>query len=110
MDSNVFGPVAKGLITAQAKCIIWPPRRWRFLPPEYPPDRKVFPFSPQLTSPAVLSSPTSSSLSSTPNSSSSSTVGELEAFQWQQPLHIEIRDHRSRIDDAHLFMDACQID
>ncbi|KAF4528812.1 hypothetical protein B566_EDAN017278 [Ephemera danica] len=31
MDSNEFGPVALGLITAKASRIIWPPHRWQKL-------------------------------------------------------------------------------
>ena len=30
-DSNTFGPVALGLITAKATHIVWPPSRWRSL-------------------------------------------------------------------------------
>lgn len=36
MDSNNFGPVSLGLVTAKATCIVWPPSRWQciqtFLP------------------------------------------------------------------------------
>jgi len=36
MDSNLFGPVSLGLITAKATAIVWPPGRWQgvksFLP------------------------------------------------------------------------------
>ncbi|KAG8287730.1 Mitochondrial inner membrane protease subunit 2 [Homalodisca vitripennis] len=36
MDSNLFGPVSLGLITAKATAIVWPPSRWQevesFLP------------------------------------------------------------------------------
>ncbi|XP_027204469.2 mitochondrial inner membrane protease subunit 2 [Dermatophagoides pteronyssinus] len=39
MDSNIFGPVAVGLITAQAKYIIWPPKRWQSLTKQMPNDR-----------------------------------------------------------------------
>ncbi|CAH1107281.1 unnamed protein product [Psylliodes chrysocephalus] len=31
MDSNNFGPVSLGLITAKASCIVWPPNRWQFI-------------------------------------------------------------------------------
>jgi len=31
MDSNTFGPVALGLITAKATLIVWPPSRWQNL-------------------------------------------------------------------------------
>ncbi|KAJ6219318.1 hypothetical protein RDWZM_005130 [Blomia tropicalis] len=40
MDSNVFGPIAVGLITARAKWVVWPPKRWKSLDvPELPSDR-----------------------------------------------------------------------
>lgn len=35
LDSNVFGPVALGLVKSKAKCIVWPPSRWQLL------DKKV---------------------------------------------------------------------
>lgn len=41
LDSNIFGPVAVGLITGQAKYVIWPPKRWKFLANELPFDRKL---------------------------------------------------------------------
>ncbi|XP_041348075.1 mitochondrial inner membrane protease subunit 2-like isoform X1 [Gigantopelta aegis] len=31
MDSNFFGPVALGIISAKASHIVWPPRRWQKL-------------------------------------------------------------------------------
>ncbi|KAK6619151.1 Mitochondrial inner membrane protease subunit 2 [Polyplax serrata] len=31
LDSNTFGPVALGLVTAKATYIVWPPSRWRSL-------------------------------------------------------------------------------
>ncbi|KAL1502310.1 hypothetical protein ABEB36_007475 [Hypothenemus hampei] len=31
MDSNNFGPVSLGLVTAKACCIVWPPSRWQFI-------------------------------------------------------------------------------
>ncbi|XP_014296032.1 mitochondrial inner membrane protease subunit 2 [Microplitis demolitor] len=31
VDSNTFGPVSLGLVTARASCIVWPPSRWQFL-------------------------------------------------------------------------------
>lgn len=31
MDSNSFGPVALGLVTAKATFIVWPPARWQAL-------------------------------------------------------------------------------
>lgn len=30
-DSNAFGPVSLGLLTARAASIVWPPSRWRTL-------------------------------------------------------------------------------
>lgn len=33
MDSNMFGPVAIGLIYAKASRIVWPPQRWQRLQP-----------------------------------------------------------------------------
>lgn len=34
MDSNHFGPISLGLVTAKATAIIWPPSRWQFIKPE----------------------------------------------------------------------------
>ncbi|KAF5297397.1 hypothetical protein FQR65_LT01328 [Abscondita terminalis] len=31
IDSNHFGPVSLGLITAKASCIVWPPSRWQYI-------------------------------------------------------------------------------
>ncbi|KAG7201902.1 hypothetical protein KM043_004614 [Ampulex compressa] len=31
MDSNVFGPIPIGLITAKVTYIVWPPKRWQYL-------------------------------------------------------------------------------
>ena len=31
LDSNIFGPVALGLVKSKAKCIVWPPSRWQML-------------------------------------------------------------------------------
>lgn len=39
LDSNFFGPVALGLITAKASQIVWPPTRWRRLESELPENR-----------------------------------------------------------------------
>ncbi|XP_001360992.2 mitochondrial inner membrane protease subunit 2 [Drosophila pseudoobscura] len=36
LDSNTFGPVALGLMTAKAVAIVWPPERWRLLENELP--------------------------------------------------------------------------
>ncbi|KOC68120.1 Mitochondrial inner membrane protease subunit 2 [Habropoda laboriosa] len=33
MDSNSFGPISVGLITAKATSIVWPPKRWQHLYP-----------------------------------------------------------------------------
>ena len=39
LDSNYFGPIAVGLITAQATTIVWPPSRWMKLDSFIPVDR-----------------------------------------------------------------------
>lgn len=39
LDSNFFGPVAIGLITAKALQIVWPPERWQRLESELPDER-----------------------------------------------------------------------
>lgn len=39
LDSNFFGPVAVGLITAKASRIVWPPERWKRLECELPEER-----------------------------------------------------------------------
>lgn len=39
MDSNLFGPVSVGLITAKATAIVWPPSRWQGLRSFIPADR-----------------------------------------------------------------------
>lgn len=36
MDSNSFGPVSLGLVTAKATHIIWPPSRWQSMKPLLP--------------------------------------------------------------------------
>lgn len=36
MDSNMFGPVSLGLVTAKASSIVWPPSRWQYLKSEVP--------------------------------------------------------------------------
>jgi len=33
MDSNTFGPISLGLVTAKATHIVWPPSRWQQLHP-----------------------------------------------------------------------------
>jgi len=40
MDSNSFGPVALGLMSARAVAIVWPPERWRILENELPRRRR----------------------------------------------------------------------
>lgn len=40
MDSNNFGPVSLGLVTAKASCIVWPPSRWQIIPTFLPDSRK----------------------------------------------------------------------
>lgn len=39
LDSNFFGPVAIGLITAKASRIVWPPERWQKLENTLPDNR-----------------------------------------------------------------------
>ncbi|XP_044730973.1 mitochondrial inner membrane protease subunit 2 isoform X2 [Chrysoperla carnea] len=39
LDSNTFGPVSLGLITAKASVVVWPPSRWQKLETKLPPDR-----------------------------------------------------------------------
>lgn len=39
MDSNCFGPVSLGLVTAKATCIVWPPSRWQYLKSTIPENR-----------------------------------------------------------------------
>lgn len=34
LDSNQFGPVSLGLVTAKATAIVWPPARWQKIKPE----------------------------------------------------------------------------
>lgn len=48
MDSNNFGPVSLGLITAKATCIVWPPSRWQFIQPLLPNSRKPLNLDSQL--------------------------------------------------------------
>ncbi|XP_055605303.1 mitochondrial inner membrane protease subunit 2 [Uranotaenia lowii] len=40
LDSNTFGPVSLGLITAQATQIVWPPNRWQRLKSQVPQTRQ----------------------------------------------------------------------
>jgi len=40
MDSNSFGPVSLGLMTARATYIVWPPERWQKLPSVLPKQRR----------------------------------------------------------------------
>ncbi|XP_035789524.1 mitochondrial inner membrane protease subunit 2-like [Anopheles albimanus] len=39
LDSNTFGPVSLGLVTARALQIVWPPSRWQQLPSTVPTSR-----------------------------------------------------------------------
>lgn len=39
LDSNTFGPVSLGLLTARATYIVWPPARWQRIS-RAPPKRK----------------------------------------------------------------------
>lgn len=39
MDSNNFGPVSLGLITAKASYIVWPPSRWHRIESQLPTSR-----------------------------------------------------------------------
>lgn len=39
LDSNTFGPVSLGLITAKATLVVWPPARWQRLSNHIPDDR-----------------------------------------------------------------------
>lgn len=41
LDSNTFGPVSLGLMTARAKFIVWPPSRWQCITTEIPQQRKL---------------------------------------------------------------------
>lgn len=40
MDSNSFGPVSLGLVTAKATFIVWPPSRWQNIETLLPDNRK----------------------------------------------------------------------
>ncbi|XP_012277368.1 mitochondrial inner membrane protease subunit 2 isoform X2 [Orussus abietinus] len=40
MDSNCFGPISLGLVTAKATCIVWPPNRWQYLNSSLPDHRR----------------------------------------------------------------------
>lgn len=40
LDSNTFGPVSLGLMTARATYIVWPPSRWQRLSAELPKPRR----------------------------------------------------------------------
>ncbi|XP_012936466.1 mitochondrial inner membrane protease subunit 2 [Aplysia californica] len=43
MDSNNFGPVSLGLITAKASRVLWPPRRWGRLEKQEPDHDRLTP-------------------------------------------------------------------
>lgn len=40
LDSNSFGPISVGLVTAKASHIVWPPHRWQNLKHDLPEGRK----------------------------------------------------------------------
>lgn len=40
LDSNTFGPVSAGLMTARATYIVWPPSRWQRISSHLPSQRK----------------------------------------------------------------------
>lgn len=40
LDSNSFGPVSLGLMTARATYIVWPPARWQYLQSKLPKQRQ----------------------------------------------------------------------
>ncbi|XP_055528682.1 mitochondrial inner membrane protease subunit 2 isoform X2 [Wyeomyia smithii] len=44
LDSNTFGPVSLGLVTARATQIVWPPSRWQSLPSMIPRTRQPITF------------------------------------------------------------------
>lgn len=41
LDSNTFGPVSLGLMTARATFVVWPPSRWQILANDVPQQRKL---------------------------------------------------------------------
>lgn len=41
LDSNTFGPVSLGLMTARASMIVWPPSRWGTVANEVPQKRQL---------------------------------------------------------------------
>lgn len=43
LDSNVFGPVALGLLVAKASHRVWPPQRWGRLEPQEPDSKRLLP-------------------------------------------------------------------
>jgi inner membrane protease subunit 2 len=47
LDSNVFGPISLGLITAKATAIVWPPSRFRTLKSELPKQRQPITYGKQ---------------------------------------------------------------
>ncbi|XP_058835854.1 mitochondrial inner membrane protease subunit 2 [Topomyia yanbarensis] len=44
LDSNTFGPVSLGLVTARATQIVWPPSRWQVLQSQVPKSRQPISF------------------------------------------------------------------
>lgn len=47
MDSNNFGPVSIGLVTAKATCVVWPPSRWHYIESFIPKRRLPLNLNPQ---------------------------------------------------------------
>ncbi|XP_055920076.1 mitochondrial inner membrane protease subunit 2 [Eupeodes corollae] len=41
LDSNTFGPVSLGLMTARATYIVWPPSRWQSLQADFPKPTRI---------------------------------------------------------------------
>ncbi|XP_308434.4 mitochondrial inner membrane protease subunit 2 [Anopheles gambiae] len=70
LDSNTFGPVSLGLVTARATQIVWPPSRWQQLPSTVPKTREPIAMGKR---PAAVASSRSVSNSS----SSSNPIGEV---------------------------------
>ncbi|CAG9841149.1 unnamed protein product [Diabrotica balteata] len=54
MDSNNFGPVSVGLVTAKATCIVWPPSRWQLIHSSVPESRKPLNLKPSLKSRSIV--------------------------------------------------------
>uniref|UniRef100_A0A6P7F6D5 Mitochondrial inner membrane protease subunit n=1 Tax=Diabrotica virgifera virgifera TaxID=50390 RepID=A0A6P7F6D5_DIAVI len=54
MDSNNFGPVSVGLVTAKATCIVWPPSRWQLIYSSVPESRRPLNLKPSLKSGSLV--------------------------------------------------------